>query len=326
MIGCQKDEPFGPVLLAHEDSLKVALGQRLIVGCEGNFQFNNASLYEINLETGSVNSNVFARSNEPLLGDVLQDIKHRNDTLFIVLNNSGLVRLLNDSTFKEIDVIDGLISPRYALVVGHYFWVTDLYSNIISIYDLRSLILTRTIKSNGWTERILHHNGSVYVANVDLKKIMVYSLDGVLKDEQTLEIEPNYFFLTHQGFIVANGNIAEIQNSTIKVLDFNLSEVKILKYDETIRAITTSGDKVFVALDSDVQILKANDLSELDSFTTNVQTIYSMMADSARNELYIMDAKDFISNGEVMQYSISDQQLLGKYQVGVIPQASLIAL
>ena len=326
MISCRKDEPFGPVFLANEDSVKVSLGQRLIVGCEGNFQLNNSSLYEINLETGSVNSNVFSRSNDELLGDVLQDIKHRNDTLFIVLNNSGLVRLLNDSTFEEIAVIDGLTSPRYVLIVGHHLWVTDLYSNIISIYDLHSLTLTRTIESNGWTERILYRNGSVYVANVDSKKIMVYSLEGVLTDEQSLDIEPNHFFLIRQGFIVANGNIAENQNSTIKALDFNLSEVKTLNYDETLRAITTSGDKVFVAFDSNVRVLKADDLSELGGFMTNAQTTYSMMADSARNELYIMDAKDFISNGKVMRYSISDQQMLTKYQVGIIPQASLMAL
>ena len=326
MISCRKDEPFGPVFLTNEDSVKVSLGQRLIVGCEGNFQFNNASLYEINLETGSINSNVFARNNDVLLGDVLQDIEHRNDTLFIVLNNSGLVRLLNDSTFEEIAVIDGLTSPRYVLIVGHHLWVTDLYSNIISIYDLHSLTRTRTIESHGWAERILYRNGSVYVANVDSKKIMVYSLEGVLTDEQTLDIEPNHFFLVRQGFIVANGNIAENQNSTIKALDFNLAEVKSLNYDETIRAITTSGDKVFVAFDSDVQVLNVDDLSELGGFMTNAQTTYSMMADSARNELYIMDAKDFISNGEVMRYSISAQQMLAKYQVGVIPQASLIAL
>jgi len=99
LSACQKDPAIGPV--SSDPSLSDTIqGRRLLIGCEGNFQYNNASITAYGLETGEVVQRVYEIENDASIGDILQSIYRKGDSLFVVMNNSGLIRILADSSLK----------------------------------------------------------------------------------------------------------------------------------------------------------------------------------------------------------------------------------
>ena len=70
LCSCKKKE-VGPQRLDGKPYNKEA-GSKLIIGCEGNFGFGNASLSLYNLETKAITNNLFNSQNNLPLGDVLQ--------------------------------------------------------------------------------------------------------------------------------------------------------------------------------------------------------------------------------------------------------------
>ena len=54
--------------------------------------------------------------------------------LFLVVNNSGKIVVINDETFEYLYQIDNLLSPRKIIKVNNSkYYITDLYSNSIYI-------------------------------------------------------------------------------------------------------------------------------------------------------------------------------------------------
>lgn len=171
LSSCKKDRPEEGTGLTVVDG-----GRGLIVGSEGNFQFGNASISLYDYESQSVSVEVFKNANEYLLGDVLQSMYQMNNSLYLVVNNSSKIEVVDRSTFKSIGSISGLASPRYFLPVSNSkAYVSDLYSNSISVLDLNSQEVKGSINVSGWTEEMILLYGKAFVCNKG--KNLLYVID-----------------------------------------------------------------------------------------------------------------------------------------------------
>ena len=72
----------------------------VLIGNEGNFQYGNSSLSSYNKNSGETSSNIYQNVNQSLLGDVLHSISHIDHQLFLVVNNSGKIVVIDDETFE----------------------------------------------------------------------------------------------------------------------------------------------------------------------------------------------------------------------------------
>ena len=111
----------------------------MFIANEGNFQWGNASLSFYNPASGLVQTDIYKANNGKGIGDVLQSICSFQDKLYLVVNNSQKISVLNAKTWKEIHTITGFNSPRYFLPVNtQKAYVSDLYENAVYVLNLNT--------------------------------------------------------------------------------------------------------------------------------------------------------------------------------------------
>jgi YVTN family beta-propeller protein len=119
--------------------------------CEGSFGSGNASLWHYNPDTKAVTPDVFGRVNNAMLGDVGQSMYLYNNTLFVVVNNSGVVYALDANTVEVLGLIDGLTSPRFVAIDGSGAkgYISQMYTNKLITFDPRTLDKTGEVILDG---------------------------------------------------------------------------------------------------------------------------------------------------------------------------------
>ena len=151
---------------------------------EGNFQWGNASLASYDPEKKEFTDKLYESVNGFPIGDVFQSMVRHNGAFYLVLNNSGKILQLDTSNLELKRTFSGFTSPRYMLPLqGDKALVTDLYSKSVSVLDLVSGSITKTVRIDGWTEQILQIEDEIWIGNRGNNK--VYLLDAnalTLKD------------------------------------------------------------------------------------------------------------------------------------------------
>ncbi|EKC55090.1 hypothetical protein LEA_15530, partial [human gut metagenome] len=165
---------YGPV-----EPIDVTLpGRGLFISNEGNFTYGNASLsyYDIThsaLVTNEDGSNdIFYSANGIPLGDVAQSAIVRGNTVYVIINNSGVIFAIDRRTAKITGTIRGLTSPRYMHFLSDTkAYVTDLYARAITIVNPESCQITGRIDvNNGYGRQ--HPTEQM----VQYKKLRLYEL------------------------------------------------------------------------------------------------------------------------------------------------------
>ena len=152
---------------------------KVLICNEGNFGWGNASVSIYDKNDKSIVNEAFKATNEYGLGDVCQSAYYFNEKIYIVVNNSSKIEVVNQNDFKINATIGGLTSPRYFLPVSNSkAYVTDLYADEISVVNLNSKLVTGTIKCNGWTEELAQSGDKVYVSNPEKQYINVVDINS----------------------------------------------------------------------------------------------------------------------------------------------------
>lgn len=130
---------------------------------EGNFNWGNASVTYIDNATGVAIQNIFEEVNNRPLGDVAQSMKVMNNRGYIVVNASNRIEVVDLIDFKMIKSIEGFNSPRYIeFVDSTKAYVTNLYKDI-SVVDLTTMTITKSIQTPEWTEGMVKYNQYMFV-------------------------------------------------------------------------------------------------------------------------------------------------------------------
>lgn len=321
LFGCTPDEEnFGP-RAKNQVQNTVASEKSLIVLNEGNYTWNNASVFVYNPKTQETQKNIFQQANNRPVGDVLQSMTQLGDTGILVINNSGKLELVELPSFKSIASISGFVSPRYAHVVDNsHLLVTDLYSKSIQWVSLKDQKILQTIVCNDWTESITGNNSVALVHSYNQKKLLPFrfssmQLESALPIDSVLaqcQVDDEVFVFTPRAMFKVDLNAVQTPQ-------------KITEW-----ATTLSINKVAVDVKNQKAYFLANDLFELDfsAQTAQLKTLieanerifYGLAFDTQSGELYLSDARDYVQNGYVYRYTQSGE-LVHRFELGVIPQA-----
>lgn len=148
--------------------------------CEGEFGAPNASVWSIDLITDDHSGPLFWNADNPL-GDTGQSLKIHDDRLYVVVNNSHSVEVLNlgsGSLEYEGSLYVPNASPRYLEIVEDKGYLTCWGLNGILVFDAGSLTILDTIGTGGWPEMILNTRWGLFVT-VPMQSYSDYS-DKVL--------------------------------------------------------------------------------------------------------------------------------------------------
>jgi len=133
-IGCNKDE-IGPQIAESPLPEEAQDERRVWVLNEGLFNFGNASISICDAAGQVLENNAYSSRNGEPLGDILQSAAVEEDKVYLVLNNSGKVVVV-DKMLNKLSEITGFESPRYWLDISpETALVSDLYSDQIAIVD-----------------------------------------------------------------------------------------------------------------------------------------------------------------------------------------------
>lgn len=331
-LACKKDNPPPAKVLIPDrmDSLSV-----LVIN-EGNFQFGNASLTLINTNSGTVQEDLFKATNARPLGDVAQSACEYNNNIYIVVNNSGKIEVINKSDFKWLATIHGLTSPRYMLpVTESKAYVTDLYANKMAILDLKTNQVSGYITCKGWTEELLQVGNEVWVTNKTSD--YVYVID-IASDKCTDSVKVNY---ASNSIVKDKDNHLWImcwgdkqKNSLPALLCINPSSRTILKtftFDdnsfkpEKLEINKTMDTLYFINTHIYSMPVESSSLPKEYLINASGTVIYNMNIDNSVGNIYFTNAKDYVQKGEVYCYS-KGGQLLHTYSTGIIPGEMLFLL
>lgn len=173
LSACVKDKPNPPDYPLPEQTTRIAL-----IANEGAFGNGNAALSVFDFEKDSLYNNVFFNKNQQHLGDVLQSITEVNDYIFLAINNSDKITVIDRHDFSFIKNIS-VRKPRYMLQVSaEKLYVTSLYYPEINIIDLNTLEPSGKIDTDfPNTEGLMLQEGKVYACNWNIACNYIYKID-----------------------------------------------------------------------------------------------------------------------------------------------------
>jgi YVTN family beta-propeller protein len=308
-------------------------GSGLFIVNEGNFTYGNATLSFYDPAAKHVENDVFGRANGIRLGDVAQSMTMHNGRLYIVVNNSGIIFVIDPETFRVTGTITGLQSPRYIhFLADDKAYVTDLYASRIAIVNPQTLALTGYVDTapHRSTEQMARHGRYIFTNSWSLgSAVLVIDTE---RDEvvHTIEVgpQPTSIALDARGklWVLVDGGLegSPSGRSTPSLVRIDAATFTVERRfefapDDRPTRLCLDGDMLYF-LNRGVWRMNVNDdRLPLRAFIEDRRTIYYGIAvDPATSEIYVADAIDYRQQGMVYRYS-PDGELLDEFRVGIIP-------
>ncbi|MFY1045633.1 T9SS type A sorting domain-containing protein [Chryseobacterium sp. GP-SGM7] len=157
------------LILAFVISFANAQTEGVLVLNEGGAGSNSAEISFINNQSVVTNNYYKSKNNNAVLGDTAQDIKIFGDKIFVVLNISNQIKVINKSDFSLITTISSnLDNPRYIAFSGNKFYVTNWggngsTTNYVSVYNISTYAHEANIPVGNGPEKIFAKNNKLYV-------------------------------------------------------------------------------------------------------------------------------------------------------------------
>ena len=322
-VSCKKKE-IGPQNI--NDSNQDEYFFDVVIGCEGNFGFANGSVSVYNRSNFQLVNNYFDQINNFVLGDVVQFIEEINGEIFIVVNNSGKVEVVDSSDLLSKSTITGFQSPREINQINTDFaYVTDLYSNSIQLVDLHNKSIVSSIEVSGWTESILVEDTFAYVTCPDHD--LVYKINTnnhLIADSLVVGDNPMNIVLdkNNQLWVLCAGSWGMNNGSLerIEITNFSHQETISLLASPSNLCKDSNGENLFW-LDNGVQKMNVDQSGVInEEVSSNGKNFYGLSIHDLSGEIFVTDAVDYVQSGWVYRYS-SSGALLDSINTGIIPQA-----
>lgn len=298
---------------------------------EGSFNNSNSSISSYDPETKEVGQRVFrGANNNAVLGDVLQSGKIIDKELYLVLNNSHKIAVVDPKTLvlKRSLILPEGASPRY---------VSEGKDNEILVSDLFGTAVLRINKTNGEligkieigvnSETMVQVGSKLFIANPGpwptyANTITVLNLnDYTFTKIEILGVNVQELRLDNQNNVwaTATGDYSEVSGKLIVIDGVNSTIIKTIELggSPTDFAIIQSKNEIVVLNSGKVQLINKVDYSiKNEKFLTGY--FYTLAVDEVAQKLYVTDAKDYVSDGIMKVYSTSGDSL-DQVTVGVAP-------
>jgi DNA-binding beta-propeller fold protein YncE len=316
----------------------------LLVLNEGLFQLNNASLSWIDLEKNTVNNDFFTDKTDRYLGDTGNDIKQYGAKIYIVVNVSSTVEVLNaqnGKSIKQIQMVHGSTpkQPRHIAFYGKHAFVS-CFDGFVDVIDTTSLEIIKRIGVGLNPDQLEVSGNRLFVSNsgglngpqmdstlsvINLSdfseqaKIVVGKNPGKLISDD----EGNIFVIVRGNYINIPSRLKKINAQSLTVsnhFEFEISGMEkmnhylIISYNESL----TQKQKIGLFNTENLQFEMMNfiDISQ-------VQTLYNVVYKSEKKQIYVFDAKGYTHTGTVLIYN-QYGNLMKSFEVGLNPKSLLV--
>ena len=331
-VSCKKDEP----LPCPEST---ALESGMLVLCEGLFQQNNSSVSFVDFTAGTVDNSFFVNRTGRQLGDTGNDMQRYGGKIYVVVNISSTIEVLDASTFgsiKQIPMINGTTAkqPRSLAFSNGKVYVT-CYDGFEDVIDTTSLTVTQRISVGANPEDLTISNNKLYVSNSGgLNAPLMDSTVSVVDLSTHLELQkitvglnPGAMITDQFGdvYVIARGDYCAIPSRLVRIDASNDVVAEQFNFDAS--GMAHFNDQFLISYydfgtsQSTVGLFDPSTETMINtSFLdlSNVSTLYNVQFNVSDNQVYVADAMSFTNSGYVRVFNASGTYL-SSYHVGLNP-------
>lgn len=318
---------------------------------EGNMGSNKCTLDYFSYVNGTYTRNIYAAANPDQileLGDVGNDMAIYDDKLFIVVNGSNKVEVLDAATAKHIAKVD-IASPRSIAFYGNLAFVTSFVggegdNGTLVAFDIYSFKVVGKVSVGRMPEGVAVLGKKLYVANSGdytnsayknyISVVDVMSLHETAKIDGPINMQHITFDPTGHIWASSRGNYVDKASCLVRFTATNGTFALSNTVEKAVSNMSL-GDKKLLFIGSTYDAnwnatynyntisFSGNDFTEGGSFITDgteadIETPYALAVNPNSGEIYITDVKNYVSSGTVRCYS-KDGKLLWKADTGDVP-------
>ncbi len=312
----------------------------VFISNEGQFTYGNASLSYYNPKTKTVENNIFLQVNQVPVGDILQSLTLHNNKLYMVVNNSGKVYVIDPDSKQHLGTITGLTSPRYLhFATENKIYITDLYQRAISIADpvslkvVDSINLDNTQTGHHTTEQMVAFGKYVFTNawSYDNKILVIDTETDQCVDSITVPKQPNSMVLDKHNklWVLTDGGLSEEEGALVRInpKTYEIEHSMRFPIENSPSELCINGTKdTLYFLNRHIYRLPIQSTTlPAQPFVTSTNTspyggFYGIAVSPNTSEVYASDAIDYVQEGIVNRYS-AQGKLIDSFTVGVCPGA-----
>lgn len=291
---------------------------------EGGYLGNNSSLTYYDYTTKITTPDLFKTANAKGLGDTGNDAQVYGSKMYILVNVSSTIEVVDPKTaksIKHIDMKNGNIArqPRTIVFYQNKAFISS-FDGTVAVLDTASQTIDKFIKVGRNPEQMVVSNGKLYVANsgaldyknpdktvsvIDLSVLPDVSKLTELKKITLPETNPVTIAADGYGdvYVVAYGS-AYPAKPKLSIIDNKTDAIKVTRdfdagYGTSFLII---GDNAYYYTDAakvKVYNVKTEAVTNNSFITdgTSIAVPYAINVDETTGELFITDAIDYSSNG-----------------------------
>ncbi|HMH31552.1 MAG TPA: hypothetical protein VK543_00905 [Puia sp.] len=337
LVSCQKK-----MVTPATNNPNIDLGSGIFILNQGNgfgssIQYNSTLTF-YNQSTKSLIADEYSVVNAMGIGAVGNDMAIYGSKMYIVATISSVVDIVDPKTARLIKQ-DSLVISNY-VVAPPLYWARreprsiafykgnafiSCYDGTVAVMDTASLSVTKYITVGRYPEGMAISNGKLYVANsgvglsncvsvIDLNTMAETKKITVIPNPSSVVADAygNIYIASRQDAIFVLGNHSSPEPPTVggmTIIDSKTDSVKS-QTPMSLAAnapMTIQGDSLYyITADKNIAIYNAKTQTKLsDNFITDGTSInnpFAITINPASGEVFIGDAKDYISNGSVYAF------------------------
>lgn len=312
---------------------------------EGLFNQNNGSLARYSFDQKMRTNNYFTANNQRGLGDTANDLAIYGNKIYVVVNVSSTVEVIDFPSGKSIRQISMLREdgssrqPRSIAFDKDKAYVCSFDGTVARI-DTASLDVEEVVTVGRNADDICVQNGKLYVSN---SGGLDYSGSGVdttvsvidiatFKETKKIEVGPNpgkiLPGLDDAVYLVTRGNDIEAGDYRLVKIDSRTDAVAKV-YDEKVLSFTLDGPIAYLytynyqTKNSAIKVFDLNKGEVIrENFITDgttVHTPYSIQMNPFSGNIYITEAYNYTVRGDVLCFNQQGQLQYRLNEIGLNP-------
>lgn len=353
--GCRKEIPM---IRSEVDYVTMPTAPERIEGFflvnEGNMGSNKCTIDHFDARTGGYQRNIFPERNPGVvkeLGDVGNDIAIHDDRLYVVVNCSNLVEVMNVHTAEHIGSVT-IPNCRYIVFDGDRAYVSS-YAGPVQIdpearpgkvveIDTRTLTITREVVVGYQPEEMVITGGRLYVANsggyrypnydrtisvVDLESFEVVNTIDVAINLHRMELDRfGRIYVSSRGDYYGTGSdIYVVDVATEQVIGrLGLAASEMCIDDDRLYVISTewsytsnSNEISYAVYDTAEERIVSRSFIT-DGTEKQIALPYGLAVNPETKEIYVCDATNYVTPGYLYCFSPGGE-LKWRVRTGDIP-------
>ena len=330
LFSCNSDDDVDqPIVPINSDNL-------ILVANEGAFMGNSASLTLVNPDAKTATQNIYSSANgNAELGDIAQSIYQYNDEIYVVVNNSGKIEVIDADNFTSKRTITGLASPRYMhFKSADKAYVSDISESGIHVVNPSNGTYTSFINTPHPIEHMAEYNGKiwctasgtdmVYMVNINTDMVtdsleLTFGVNEIVQDANL-----NFWILARgdaYGNPVINPVLHKVAADSKAILaSYTLPASPA--YGESL-AISNNGFYLLLLMNGKIYRMTLTDQSlPTTPFIEKSSSFYSVIVNDKTGEIAATDAVDYSQSGKVYFFSFGGEDI-GNYTTGIVPRTVL---